>query len=71
MAPTGRCWAPLGAAGARLDRVMLGRAADATIRSLLTRIADALASPAPETETAARPAAGKWPWLAIDPESSA
>jgi hypothetical protein len=62
---------PLGAAGARLDRVMLGRAADATIRSLLTRIADALASPAAETETAARPAAGKLPWLAIDPESSA
>ena len=62
---------PLGAAGAGLDRVILGRAADATIRSLLTRIADALASPAPQAETAAWPAARTRAPLAIDPEGLA
>jgi hypothetical protein len=44
--------APWGAAGAALDRVLLGRAADATIRSLLTRIADAVANPSLGTRTA-------------------
>ncbi len=62
---------PLGGVGAGLDRVLLGRAATATIRSLLTRIADAITSPAPAAETAARPAAGQQPRLAIDPESPA
>ena len=38
---------PLGGIGAGLDRVVLRGAAAATIGSLLTRIADALASPAP------------------------
>jgi hypothetical protein len=62
---------PLGAVGAGLDRVVLRRAATATIRSLLTRVADALTSPAPAAETAARPAAGHQPRLAIDPQSPA
>jgi hypothetical protein len=61
---------PLGAVGAGLDRVVLRRAATATIRSLLTRVADALTSPAPAAENATRPAAGQQPWLAIDPDSS-
>jgi len=38
---------PFGDIGAGLDRVVLRRVAAATIGSLLTRIADALASPAP------------------------
>ena len=36
---------PLGAVGAGLDRAILHEVADATIGSLLTRIADALAHP--------------------------
>jgi hypothetical protein len=36
---------PLGAVGAALDRAILHKVADATIRSLLTRVADALAGP--------------------------
>ncbi len=62
---------PLGGVGAGLDRAVLRRAATATIRSLLTRIADALTSPAPAAETAGQPAAGQRPRLAIDPESPA
>ena len=61
---------PLGGIGAELDRVVLRRAAAATIGSLLTRIADALASPAPAPGPAVRPA-GQQPWLAADPEASA
>jgi hypothetical protein len=45
---------PLGSAGATLDRIILGHAAEATVRSLLRRISDALADPPPETETARR-----------------
>lgn len=60
---------PLGATGATLDRVILGRAANATIRSLLTRIADAVANPALDTRTAARFAAVTHPRQALDPES--
>ncbi len=44
---------PLAAIGAGLDRIVLHRAAAATIQSLLTRIADALATPASATEAAA------------------
>lgn len=62
---------PLGAAGATLDRVILGRAADATIRSLLTRIADAVASPALAAGTGVRFAAVTHPRQAVDPESPA
>jgi hypothetical protein len=62
---------PLGGVGAGLDRVVLGRVATATIRSLLTRVADALTSPAPAAETAARPAAGQQPGLAMHPERPA
>jgi hypothetical protein len=58
---------PLAGVGAGLDRVALNRAAMATIRSLLTRIADALASSAP----AAQPGAGQQLRLAIDPRTSA
>jgi hypothetical protein len=58
---------PLADLGAGLDRVVLHRAATATIRSLLTRIADALAIPAP----AAQPGAGQQLRLAIGPETSA
>ena len=59
---------PLGGVGAGLDRVVVGRAATATIRSLLARIADALVSPAPAAETAGQPASGQRPRLAVDPE---
>jgi len=38
---------PAGAAGAWLDRAVLHRFADATIRSFLHRIADAISDPAP------------------------
>ncbi len=58
---------PLAGVGAGLDRVVLHRAAMATVRSLLTRVAGALASPAP----AAQPGAGRQLRLAIDPETSA
>src|SRR6266498_2836761 len=54
---------PLAGVGAGLDRVVLHRAAMATVRSLLTRVAGALASPAP----AAQPGAGRQLRLAIDP----
>ena len=62
---------PLGAAGATLDRVLLGRAAEATIRSLLTRIADAVANPVPDTGTGGLLPAGTQAWRAADPESLA
>ena len=58
---------PLSGIGAGLDRAMLRRAAAATIRTLLTRIADALASPAP----AAGPVTGPQPRLAADPQTPA
>ena len=61
---------PLGGIGAELDRVVFRRAAAATIGSLLTRIADVLASPAPAPGSAARHA-GQQPRLAADPEASA
>ncbi len=48
LALTGAYRVPLGGLGSSLDRLVLHRAATATIRSLLTRIADALAEPAPE-----------------------
>lgn len=57
---------PLGGIGAGLDRAVLRRVAAATIRALLTRIADALTSPAP----AAGPATGPQPRLAADPQTS-
>jgi hypothetical protein len=57
---------PLGGIGAGLDRVVLRRAAAATIGSLLTRIADALASRAPAPGSAARPAGSQ---RAQDPDN--
>jgi hypothetical protein len=56
---------PLAWIGAGLDRAVLRRVAAATIRALLTRIADALASPAP----AAGPVTGPQPRLAADPQT--
>jgi hypothetical protein len=41
---------PGGAVGAGLDRVILHRIATATVHSLLTRIADAITSPAPAAD---------------------
>ena len=58
---------PLGGMGAGLDRLALGRLAAATIQALLTRIADALANPAP----AAGPVTGPQPRLATDPRTPA
>jgi hypothetical protein len=43
---------PLGAAGAALDRVLLNRAASATIRSLLTSVGESLLPPSPALERA-------------------
>lgn len=62
---------PLGGVGDGLDRVLLHRAATATIRALLTRIADAIAHPGPAPESAERPAARHQPRLAAGPESPA
>ena len=59
---------PLGGVGASLDRVLLHRAATATIRALLTRIADAIAHPSPAAESAGQPAARRHPRLAAGPE---
>lgn len=60
---------PLGTAGATLDRIMLGHVADATVRSLLRRIADGLADPSPDTETARLYRAAAPPLWAGDPGS--
>jgi hypothetical protein len=61
---------PLAGVGAGLDRIVLHQVATTTIRSLLARIAEALASPAPATEPAPWPAGRRQPWLAIDPETT-
>ncbi len=52
---------PLGAAGAALDRVLLSRAATATIRSLLTSIGESLRPPGPAPEWSPAAAAGPVP----------
>jgi hypothetical protein len=62
---------PLGAAGATLDRVLLGRVADATIRSLLTRIADGVAKPVLDCGTATLPSTGTQTWQVLDPQTPA
>jgi hypothetical protein len=62
---TGAYRPPLAAVGAALDRAVLHRAATATIRSLLTRIAGALTSSAPAAEAAA----GQQPRAAADPQA--
>jgi hypothetical protein len=62
---------PLGSLGAGLDRVLLHRAATATIRALLTHVADAVAHPGPAAEPAEPPAGRRQPQLAADPESLA
>ena len=45
LALAGACLATLGRLGASLDRAVLHRAADATVRALLRTVADAVASP--------------------------
>jgi hypothetical protein len=62
---------PLAGIGAGLDRVVLHRVATATIRSLLSRIADALAIPAPAAGPAEQPAAGQQPRRATGPQTPA
>lgn len=61
---------PGGAAGAGLDRVLLHRIAAATIRSFLTRIADAITSPAAAAdrgERAVAPGAAAGPAAVPEP----
>jgi len=52
LALTGAYRPPLGGIGSGLDRMVLHHAANATVRSLLERIADHLADPEPTAETA-------------------
>ena len=61
---------PLAGVGAGLDRIVLHQVATTTIRSLLTRIAEALASPAPATGPVLRPAGGRHLRLGSDPEAT-
>lgn len=56
---------PFGRAGTALDRAVMSRLAEATIRSLVEGIADAVADPAPELQPG-REVAARW-WPAIDP----
>jgi hypothetical protein len=51
----GACRPPLAGIGAAADQIVLHRAASATLRSLLTRIAAAVTSPAPAAVNAPRP----------------
>jgi len=54
---------PLGTLGARLDRAILRRAAAATIRSFLDRVAEAIADPAPAAEPRPETASLEPSWL--------
>ena len=56
---------PFGRAGAALDRAVMSRLAEATIRSLVEGVADAVADPVPEQQPG-REMAARW-WPAIDP----
>jgi hypothetical protein len=62
---------PLGAAGAVIDRIVLGHAADATVRSLLDRISAALADLSSEAGKARPSPAVPAAWAAGAPESLA
>lgn len=62
---------PLGAAGTTLDRIVLGHAADATVRSLLRRISSALVDPFREAERAGLKPAVSPPWRVGAPENLA
>lgn len=59
---TGAYRPPLGALGAGMDRILLKRAAMATIRALLTSIADSIAAPdaSPEAVPGIPPLAVRW-----------
>jgi hypothetical protein len=52
---------PLGRTGVALDRVVMGRIATATIRSLTESVADAIADPVPEPLPDGAPAVRWWP----------
>jgi hypothetical protein len=55
---TGSYRPPFGQAGAALDRAIMHRIATATLQSLLGRVAEAIADPAPQQQ----PGAGSAPW---------
>ncbi len=59
---------PLGRAGAAVDRAIMGRVATATIRTLLERLAQAIADPAPQAQPDAA-ATPRW-WPVIEAEES-
>ncbi|MGO9077753.1 MAG: hypothetical protein ACLQDY_01770 [Streptosporangiaceae bacterium] len=59
---------PLATLGAGLDRTILHRVATATIRSLLGRVASALADPEQAAQAARAPAARLLPWM-IEPDA--
>ena len=52
---------PFGRAGAALDRAMMSRLAEATIRSLVESVAEAVADPVPELKPDGEPDARWWP----------
>jgi len=60
---------PLGAVGAQLDRAIFHRVATATIRSFVTRIADAIADPVPAPESVTGLADRQASWLRLEPEA--
>jgi hypothetical protein len=59
---------PLGGLGAGLDKAILNRVATATIRALLRKVADNLASPGTAAERQAEPLGGPAPRPLIEPE---
>jgi len=61
LALVGRYRPPLGQADVVLDRVVMHRLADATFRSLLGGLADAVADPAPQAWPQAGPVRRWWP----------
>jgi hypothetical protein len=61
LALTGCYRAPLGRAGAALDRLMMHHLAEATFRSLLDGVADAIADPVPQQHPQADPVRRWWP----------
>jgi len=61
LALTGCYRAPLGRAGAALDRLIIHRLAEATFRSLLEGVADAIADPALQEHPEADPVRRWWP----------
>jgi hypothetical protein len=52
---------PLGRTGVTLDRAVMGRVADATVRSFVDRLATAMAEPVPEPRSAEDKVLRQWP----------